>query len=267
MSCRYCLSECSQLQKHRSVQFINGVHWFIYFSAAVDFVLTSVFPFFSVPVTESITSRLFYWPNVKMWKMSSLSSIMIILTHRRTTSIVSAARPAAQTKVRPTPSSLRGTFARPVSWSGCWKRPGRPSTPSCCSWLTLDVEEAAGLASVAPVLTIPTWCTRTSVTEGCVRWVGEAATRTAAVAATTAATAEIPEEGVGGTGIALLPLTGIAAAEMEAAATAPALIHTTSTRITTATAAAVSTTAPGPPLGQGPAEWHKLHLLLLGHSL
>lgn len=243
----------------------------IQFSPGVSFVLTSVFVF-SVPVTDPTTPSLLNPATaayVKMWRMSSLSSIMTIPTHRRTTSIASAARPAAPTRALPTHSSLRGTSARLVSWSGCWRRPGRPSTPNYCSWLTLDVEEAEEVAVpvsvAAPILTIPTWCTRMSVTGECVLWVGAAVPRTAAAAAAIAA------EEATGTGSApprRPPLTEIAAAGTEDATTAPAPTHTTSTRTTTtAAAAAVSTAAPGPALARGAVEQGRPHLLHRAPSL
>lgn len=107
-----------------------------------------------------------------------------------------------------------------------------------------------------------------SVIVECVLWVGAAAPRTAAAAAATAVTAEIAVEEAPGMGTAppprLPPLTEIAAAGTEDAATTPAPTHTTSTRIT---AAAASTAAPGVALGQGVVEWARPHLLHQAPSL
>lgn len=196
--------------------------------------------------------------------MSSLSSITTIPIRRRTTSTALVVRPAATIKALPTPSSRQGTSARPASWSGCWRRPGRPSIPSCCSWLTPDVaeaeEEVAVPVSVAPpVRTTPTWCTRMSVTGECVLPEGAVAPRRVAAAAATAtvATAETVAVEAAGTGIAPLPprppLTEIAVAGTADAAMAPAPTRTTSTRITAA--AMASTAAPGAPLVLGATEW------------
>lgn len=180
--------------------------------------------------------------------MSSLSSTMIIPTHRRTTSTVLGAQPAAQTKALPTPSSLQGTYARPANLSGFWRRPDRPLTPNCCSWLTLDVEEVAEVGVfvfvVVPTLTIPTWCTRMSVTEECALWAETAAPRTAVAAA--AATAATAETTAAETETARLRTEIV---ERGGVATDPAPIRTTNTRIT-ATAAAASTAAPGVVLDQ-----------------
>lgn len=78
-----------------------------------------------------------------MLKMSSSSSTMIIPTPPRITCTVLDARPAVLTKALLTPSSRRATCGRLETLSGCWKRPGRPSTPNCVSsWTPAEGEEA-----------------------------------------------------------------------------------------------------------------------------
>lgn len=79
-----------------------------------------------------------------MLKMSSSSSTMIIPTPPRIMCTVLDARPAVLTKALLTPSSHRATCGRLETLLGCWKRPGRPSTPNCVSsWTPAEGEEAA----------------------------------------------------------------------------------------------------------------------------
>lgn len=123
--------------------------------------------------------------------------------------------------------------------------------------------QVAALVSVAaPIPTIPTSCTRTSVIGECVLWAAAAAPRTAAAATTvvTAAIAAVEAAGMGTAPPPLPPHTEIAATETEGAAMAPAPIHTTSTRITTAAVAVASTAPPGAPLVRGAVEWCRPHL-------
>lgn len=76
--------------------------------------------------------------------MSSSSSTMTIPAPLRITSTVLDVRPAVPTRVLPTPSSPQGTCGRPETLSGCWRRPGRPSTLNCfSSWTQGVVEEEA----------------------------------------------------------------------------------------------------------------------------
>lgn len=126
----------------------------------------------------------------------------------------------------------------------------------CSSPLSHHFQAVAPVSVAALILTIPTWCTRTSVTGECVLWA--AAPRTA-VAATTIA--EIAVEEAAGTETApphLPLLTEIAVAGTQDAAMAPAPTHMTSTRTTAA--AVASTAAPGVPLAQGVVEWGRPHL-------
>ncbi len=77
----------------------------------------------------------------KMWRMSSSSSTMTIPAPLRITSTVLDVRPAVPTRALPTPSSPQGTCDRPETLSGCWQKPGRPSTLNCFSSWTLGVVE------------------------------------------------------------------------------------------------------------------------------
>lgn len=81
------------------------------------------------------------FPLLKTWRMSSSSSTTTTLTRPRTMCIVSGAQPAVPTRAQPTPSSPLATCGRHGTWCACWRRRARPSTPSCCSWWTLAVEE------------------------------------------------------------------------------------------------------------------------------
>lgn len=96
----------------------------------------------SFPPPDPVLTPFLNPPRIfKTWRTSSSLSITTTPTRPRTTSTASAARPAAPTKAPPTPSSLRATAVKPASWSGSWRRPGRPSIPNCCSLPTTGAEE------------------------------------------------------------------------------------------------------------------------------
>lgn len=73
--------------------------------------------------------------------MSSSSSTMTIPAALRITSTVLDVQLAVPTRALPTPSSPQGTCGRLETLSGCWKRPGRPSTLNCFSWWTRAVAQ------------------------------------------------------------------------------------------------------------------------------
>lgn len=183
-----------------------------------------------------------------MLKMSSSSSTTTIPTPPRITCTALDARPAVLTKAPLTPSSRRATCGRLGTLSGCWKRPGRPSTPNCVSWWTpaeggevavrhaavgmmggfwkkansLCWLQVAGCVTVGAAPTTPTSCTGTSVTAACAP---VAAARTAVMLATAARkTAPLPptETKVGITEIATPPAqTSIRVTTAAAGATTP----------------------------------------------